>query len=260
MNNKEIFLSECFVLDTETTSLNFREAEVIEFGYVMKHADGWTCFDSLHAPSEPISFEVQAITNITNKMVAGKPKFEDSLYDINMVLNTLIGTGSRVAHNAFYDSSVLNKYTNIVDIQTDWLCTMRLAKKLYANDDTVTQFNLPYLRYRFELDVPEDLPAHRASADAFVTALLLEYMVTQMETDGILDENQPYREQIEVWLAAPVIITKMPFGKHKGKKLEEVPISYWQWAFKNLDSLDESKDEFDKDFAASVTSALEKMI
>ena len=261
MNNKEQFLSECIVLDTETTSLDFREAEVIEFGFVMKFPnEGWVRFVELHSPSKPITPEVSAVTNITNKMVLGKPKFEDAIDDLNDILGTLVNKGSRVAHNAFYDSKVLEKYTGITDINTEWLCTMRMAKKLYADDDTVTQFNLPYLRYRFELDVPEDLPAHRADADALVTALLLEHMLKDMEERGLVDTSLPYREQIEEWLNQPVIMTKMPFGKHKGKKLDDVPLDYWQWAFANLDSLNEDKDEFDRDFAASATKAVEKLL
>ena len=52
----------------------------------------------------------------------------------------------------------------------------------------------------------------------------------------------------------------MPFGKHKGKKFTEVPISYWQWALDNFDSLNEKDSAYDKDFARSVTVAIEKIL
>jgi hypothetical protein len=48
----------------------------------------------------------------------------------------------------------------------------------------------------------------------------------------------------------------MPFGKHKGELMIDVPRSYWRWAMANMDSLNEEADNFDPDFAASVHRAL----
>lgn len=262
MTNKNQFLTECMVLDTETTSLDFHVAEVIELGYCLLFKTGeWQMMGGLYSPTEgPVTPEVSAVTHITQKMVEGRPSFEACAEnDLSMIIRTLPGGGNLIAHNAFYDRSVLKKY-NIDDSNSPWLCTMRMAKKLYADDDTVTQFNLPYLRYRFELEIPEGMSHHRATSDAYMTAKLLEHMVTEMEEEDILDTTKAYKPQIEEWLEAPVIINKMPFGKHKGKKLTEVPLSYWKWALGNLDSLNEEADEYDRDFAVSVALAVETML
>jgi DNA polymerase III alpha subunit (gram-positive type) len=256
MDRREEFLEDCIVIDTETTSLEFKIAEVIEFGFGLKFPHGWEIVSHLYTPMEPISYKVSSITNITNKMVDGRPLFKNGAKeDINPVLQSLVGKGSRVAHNAFYDSKVLEKYM-LVDLNTPWICTMRWAKKLYAGDATVEEFNLPYLRYRFDLQVPEDTSAHRAGADVLVTTLLVEHLLDETIKRGILEEGISYRVQLEHWLTEPIKLATMPFGKYKGAKLEDVPLDYWMWALNNFDSLNEDADGYDKDFAESVAAVI----
>jgi hypothetical protein len=81
-----------------------------------------------------------------------------------------------------------------------------------------------------------------------------------MEELTIIDKDKPYMSQVLQWLQEPIIYDTMPFGKHKGKPLESVPLDYWMWALENMDSLNEDKDNYDPDFAASVAAALEKIM
>lgn len=252
------------VLDLETTSLDFKEAEVIEFGYVLHNGHEWNTKGEFHKASVPIVPEVSAITNITNKMVRHAHPFEDVCGDYENDIFNQHGFGLTqvylIAHNAFYDRNVLERQYSKTEFANnqEWICTMRLAKKLFADDDTVTQYNLPYLRYRFELDIPEDIPHHRASTDAFMTAKLLEYLIAVMIEDELLNIDEPYLDQIAEYINKPVIMTKMPFGKHKGIKFTEIPMSYLEWLINNADSLDESKPEYDKDFAATIINEFER--
>jgi exodeoxyribonuclease X len=161
-----------------------------------------------------------------------------------------------VAHNAFYDDKVIERY-GVKFRRT--LCTLAIAKKLFKDDTSVVALNLPYLRYRFEILDPADetvANAHRADADALVTYHLLSVMITMMEEQGIIDTNKDYYSQITAWLKQPTIIEVMPFGKHKGKKLSEIPNSYWTWAFENMDTFDENSDKYDEDFTNSVLAAI----
>lgn len=256
MNRKEEFLNDCIILDTETTSKDYNIAEVTEMGYILRNGTDWQEFNELHKPYEPITPEVSAITNITNKMVVDAEYFDIAAQEFLDVVDAFEGAATLVAHNSFYDMKVLERYG--LDYP-QWLCTMRIAKKLYHADDTVTAFNLPYLRYRFDVLDPADHPgfvAHRASADALVTAHLLEIFVDEMIELGVLTEDAPYAPQIQAWLDEPIVFDTMPMGKHKGKKLVDVPMDYWNWALANMDSLNEKKENFDKDFAASVEKAL----
>ena len=138
---------------------------------------------------------------------------------------------------------------------------MRFAKKLYKDDTNISEYNLSFLRYALDLPIPDDIPAHLANADVMVTTLLFAKLVEDAITQDILDlEAGELGEQLVVWLDKPVIITIMPFGKHKGKKLTEVPVDYWQWALDNFNSLNEEDSAYDKDFAASVTKAIEVIL
>lgn len=264
MTHKEQFLKSLIVLDTETTSLDFREAEIIELGYILRNNEGgWETVNDLYKPSVLISPEVSEVTHIVDEDVADcKESYSGILEDFKPVVDAFRQVnGFYVAHNAFYDRSVFEHgYAGVFTFQDEWLCTMRMAKKLFANDPEVEKFRLFYLRYLFKLDVPRDLEPHRASSDAYVTAVLMEFMVNVMEERGIIDVNEPYGPQIFDWLNEPIIIDTMQFGKHKGKKLVDIPLSYWQWALSNMDSLNEEKPEYDKDFAASVVIAMESIL
>jgi len=259
---KDHLLKHSCVIDTETTSLNFREAEIIELGFAL-YDGAWEHHSIYYKPSTPISPKVSAVTNIINEDVEDCESFAICYTDFDDIMEA-VGTTSDVlivAHNAFYDNSVFkHMYSQSHVLNYDWLCTMRLAKKLFSGDDTVEEYNLPYLRYRFELDIPRDMPHHRAGTDAYITAKLFEYLVGVMEDRGLLDQNGPYKDQIIEYVSEPIIIDRMPFGKHKGKLIKDVPMDYWTWALNNVDSLQEDKDEYDPDFAASVAKVLEEKL
>jgi DNA polymerase-3 subunit epsilon len=253
MSKREEFLQNCLILDVEATGPDYTTAQIIELAFCLRDGDSWTAFDELHKPDDPITPEISAITNITNRMVEDCVPFRDALPAFNDILSKLTGKGFCVAHNVKYDKGILAQH-GIID--QDWLCTLRMIRKLYQGDDSVKMHNLPYLRYRFDLEIPEDAMAHRADADALCAAALLEHIVDELENRGIIEKDVDYAPQILEWMESPIIIDTMPFGKHKGKKLADVPISYWTWAFENLDSLDETKESFDKDFADSIAIAL----
>lgn len=261
MDHRTEFLQSCFVLDTETTHKDAKQAELIELGFCFFLDGGeWKSDNKLYRPDEPIDPEASSINHITDEMVANSPSFRDGVTNYNALLSQFGPTVIRVAHNAVYDQTVLDKYG--VDSATrPWLCTFRMAKKLYNNDPTVTLKNLSYLRYRFKLEIPEDKRgAHQADVDAVIAAKLLEYMLTDLEGRGILDPDKSYYEQLMDWYEIPVVIEKMPFGKYKGELLTEVPLSYWKWAVNHLDTLDEDSAHYDADFANSVVAVIEKLM
>lgn len=259
MDSKTKLFSECTIFDTETTSLDFREAEVIQFAtadYILaRSGEGWkVTFDSFYKPSKPISPHVSAICFITNKMVEDRPSFEDELDYIQSLFDK---TQYIVAHNAFYDEKVLARY----DLKLPpMLCTMRMAKKIYESNKSVEAYNLSYLRYALNLPISDDIIAHRADQDSLVTAALFEHLVNAAVQDWHVDEKKgPLGQQLVKWLEEPIIVHTMPFGKHKGKPMQDVPLDYWQWALETLPSLNENAMEYDRDFAASVAHAVGKI-
>jgi len=263
-NPVEQLLSDCIVIDTETTSLDFKEAEVIQYAgdnvisILERFAENGhvgAVPAQFYKPDSPVTAETSSITTITNRMVDGSPNFKDCTAEVQKQINAY---KYMVAHNSYYDEGVFKAH-GISFPKT--ICTMRFAKKLYKDDVNITKHNLSFLRYALDLPIPDDVPAHLADADVLVAALLFVRLVEDAITAGHLDVAAGnLGEQITDWLDQPVIITIMPFGKHKGKKLTEVPIDYWQWALENFNSLNEEDSAYDKDFAASVTQAIEAIL
>jgi len=256
MSHKEEFLQSCLVLDTETNSDDYKIAEIVESGFVIRENDSWTIFQDLHRPVDrPIPPKVESICYITNEMVADKPTFVESKDTFQSVVNGYVN-GYLVAHNYFYDMRVLERH-GINTTTHKWLCTWRLAKKLFNGDPNIEETNLPYLRFALKLDIPIDMRCHRAGYDSFMTAKLLEFFIKMMEESGIIDQNLPYGPQLTKWLNEPLIYERMPFGKHKGVLMKDVPRSYWEWALRNTDWFNEKADNFDPDLAASINKALD---
>lgn len=255
MSHKEDFLKSCLVLDTETNSDDYKIAEIIESGFVIREDENWTIFQELHKPIDrPIPPKVESICYITNKMVEDKPSFIDSLDVFQSVVDGY-SNGYLVAHNHFYDMRVLERH-GIDTTKHNWICTWRMAKKLFTSIPEIEETNLPYLRFALELDVPIEMLCHRAGNDSFITAKLLEVFVDLMESQGLIDTDQPYGPQVADFASSPIIYERMPFGKHKGELLSSIPHSYWQWGMKNTDWFNEEADNFDPDLAASIHKAL----
>ena len=253
MSFREEFLKGCLVLDTETTNQDRNVAEIIESGFVIKDGATWNIFQELHRPTGLISPTIESICYITNDMVKAAPPFVEGAANFQEIID---GFDYLLAHNTLYDRTVLTNH-GIDSTKHKWICTWRMVRKLFNGDETVELTNLPYLRFRFKLDVPIDMRCHRAGNDSFMTALLLEYMLDIMEERGIIDKDLPYGPQILEWVEQPIIYVLMPFGKHKNQRMETIPLSYWSWALKNMDSLKEDSDDYDPDFAASIEHAIE---
>lgn len=258
MSHKEDFLNQCLILDTETTGKDYKTAEIIESGFVIREANDWTIFQELHRPLDgEIPAQVQAICYITNTMVADKPSFIDSKDTFEAVAEGFKERdGYFVAHNHFYDMRVLQNHG--VDLSdANWICTWRMVKKLFQTVPEIEETSLPYLRFKLELDVPIEMYCHRAGNDSYMTGKLLETLIDYMEGLGLLNKDEPYGPQIHAWAAAPIIYQVMPFGKHKGVAMKDVPVDYWRWAMKNTDWFNEEADNYDPDLAESIALVLE---
>lgn len=256
MSHKEDFLQKCLILDTETNSDDYKIAEIIESGFVIRENDDWTIFNELHKPIDRvIPPKVESICYITNKMVEDKLAFIDSSEIFQNVVDGY-SSGYLVAHNHFYDMRVLERH-GIDTSNHTWICTWRMAKKLFNGVESIQETNLPYLRFALELDVPIDMYCHRAGNDSYITAKLLEVLVDLMVESDIIKADEPYGPQIAKWAAEPIIYERMPFGKHRNELMTDIPMSYWNWAMKNTDWFNEEADNYDPDLAASINAALE---
>lgn len=127
-------------------------------------------FETLINPQQPIPRYIQAMTGITDEMVADAPLFEDVAADIFSILNDKIF----VAHNVNFDYSFVKSHLEQhgFELNLKKLCTVRLSRKLMPG---FTSYSLGSLCHSLGIVMHN---RHRAGGDAAATVkvftLLLE--------------------------------------------------------------------------------------
>lgn len=211
-------MDEFIFLDTETTGNDLSTDRLFQVCY--KNSE--QIQTSYFKPPLPISVKSQSITHITNKMLEDKEAFADSLMkkDISEKLQNHI----LVAHNAVFDITMLAHE----GVETPkYICTLKVARTLDSNS-VIPEYNLQYLRYYLELDV--QAYSHDAQDDVFVLQALFQRLYAKM----LLIHKDPgivKKEMIRI-SQEPFLFKLFPFGKHKGKKIEEVVLNdrpYLEW-------------------------------
>lgn len=213
------------VLDTETTGTDPATCKVVEVAYVLVSlaAPGpLIAGTTLVNPGCPIPPEASAVHHLVDEDVASAP---DLALAIKMMCQHLreehLGVSAFAAHNAAFDSAFLPSLKE----GRPWLCTYRLARRLLPDSQA---FGNQFLRYALKLDVPEakGLAAHRALADAYVTAALLLHLLRQVvDQPGWAQDLEGLAQQLD----APILLKTCGFGKHKGLPWAQVPKSYLSW-------------------------------
>jgi DNA polymerase III epsilon subunit family exonuclease len=172
------------VIDLETTGLNAKKnsiTEVTAIKYV--NAEALSVFSSLVKPHESIPIEVEALTGITNEMVAQAPP-------LVMVLNDLLQFLGKeqiiVGHNVSFDMAFLQAKSEACGFYgledrlslEKSLCTKVLAQKV-----------LPHLpSYEGILVATQcgyhNPNPHRAEADVRMSAAILFALVDKLRSAG----------------------------------------------------------------------------
>jgi exodeoxyribonuclease X len=217
-------------LDTETTGSGPSD----RLCQIAFKTDTDITIDELFNPGIPISVEAMSIHHITNEMVANKSPFKDSEAHKNLQVMFANDDAVLVAHNAKFDVSMLNRedlFPNKV------ICTYKLARYL-DKEGVIPKYNLQYLRYYLSLNI--DATAHTAIGDVLVLEGLFQRIYAKFKLQAIGEDPVP--EMIEI-SNKPVLVPRMPFGKHKGLKMAEVPKDYLEWL---------SSTDLDEDLAYTV--------
>lgn len=256
----ESFLETCSVIDVESTSPKPSECEIIELAFSLYDGE-WNCISNHYKPSIPIPPASSELHFINDHMVADKPSFA-SVVDHGFFEATTL-CSYYVAHNARFDrTAILNNLElhhldagDRISDEDRWICTFKLAKKLFNGDNSFEAMRLGYLWFRlglYEKNLTRKLIPHQADSDIYMAGKLLEHLLEVMIDRGIIDPAQPLGPQVIAYQNKPTILSHFPFGKHKGVEFGLVPTSYLNWAVMNLDSLDEQGDNYDEDLGATV--------
>lgn len=167
-----------------------------------------TVFSALCDPGRAIPHEAMAVHHITDSMVLGAT---GSLSDL--------GTPDFfAAHNADYERQ-------FIETDVPFICTYKVALRLWPD---APSHGLQFLRYELGLDVDpaQAAPPHRAGPDAYLGAALMKH---------ILDANRATLDDMVRWSNGPALLPRIPFGKHRGAKWEDVPRDYLDWIVNKSD-------------------------
>jgi exodeoxyribonuclease X len=204
------------VLDFETTGLNpgYQPLEIawVEFDSNFNVVEQ---VSSLINPHIPIESGAQRTHGISAEMLVNEPSLDDFLKKTHAGKfadeHVLV-----VAHNASYDVPMFHPYCKKITP----LCTMRLGQTLYPDAKNHTLQTLSTL---LKVDVE---PTHRALADALTSFHLMKNIATE--------HSMSIGEMLTLIQSAS-LDSPMPFGKHKGTKLKDLPSDYVRWLTENLD-------------------------
>lgn len=192
-------------VDTETSG--FRpKGEIVEIGWVdlVYYPGGWQIAGEHQSrfvnPGHPIPPEVIAIHGITDDMV------KDGMTPAEARALLAKGAVIHAAHNARFDRQ-------FVQSSLPWVCTLEGSRKVWPKapnhkNETLKQY----------LGIEVDGEAHRAGYDAAVSARILLQLFKHVTLDELIRISDPGH-----------VPTVMPFGKHKGERIANLPIDYIEY-------------------------------
>ena len=193
------------VIDFETTGLP-PDSSVCEAAYVDIVGGALdSTWHRLVQPTTEMTLEALATHHITpdEAKVNGIP-WEEA----KAILE--IKDGIYVAHNADFEKQFFNPEGS------EWIDTWKVALRIWP--DAPSHSN-QVLRYFLNLEVGvRAMPPHRALPDAWVTAHILDRALQKVTVNEMVH-----------WSSEPAYLTKLTFGKHRGKRYSEVPRDYLEW-------------------------------
>lgn len=206
-------LSNVFGFDTETTDVDTKKAHLVE---VAIYNDTFE-FCKLVKPTIPIPPEVSAIHHICDLDV----ELADTRKQVFDRLRERFSTPPIpifVAHNAAYDRDIFGDEFPVV-----WICTYKAALRIWPDAPNHKNETLRYFLGLGERGRSCDQATHSALHDAKVTWLLLKECLKHATL-----------EQLVQWTEEPAQLSKMPFGKHAGKKWADIDNGYLTWVTNNI--------------------------
>lgn len=258
------FLASVCVIDTETTGLDPTSAEIVELACGHYSNDEWHVTSQLFNTPTGIPPEASAKNQISNRMLAGQPYFNEN--HLLPILDMIGEPKYFVAHNTRYDSQVLSSsfarmkqpdLALMFATQELWICTWRIARRIYQHEFRDQIYGQNYLRYHLDLPVPDSLGVHRAGDDVMVCGVMLERLVEDAIRLGFVSSDMPIGPQMVTLTMAPIPVLSWPNGKYRGQTLQSIPTDYYLWAIENQGSLQEANPGYDFDLAESVRQELE---
>lgn len=212
-------MNRAIIFDTETTGLT--DPEVIEAAWMpveivggkVEMAGSTTC--RRYRPLRPISLGAMAVHHIMDEDLVDEPP--SSTFALPEGVQYLIG------YNVDFDWRAIG-FPDVKRIDV-----LAFARQLWPEADSHTLSAMIYRLYRHEgaRRILED--AHQATADVYLCSLVLWHVVDQLG---------PFLSFDALWHASEHarVSTHMPFGKHRGVPIYQVPADYRAWLLRQPDT------------------------
>lgn len=197
--------------DTETTGIKSEKDFIVELAAYDPTLD--RTFEMLINPGCPIPKEASAVHKITDDMVANAPSFADAGKEF---IEFCTGDVVLIAHNNdSFDYHFLKKeFSRHQLTMPSWTFfdTLKWARR-YRPD--LPRHSLQFLREVYQI---AENNAHRALDDVMVLYKVFTHLLDDLDIETAC-----------TLLTKPRSLQHMPFGKHQGKLLKEIPRDYVQW-------------------------------
>lgn len=211
--------------DFETTGVNAATCGVVQSAILIAniHEDGSYEVvaeeDRMHNPGCPIPDGASAVHGIRNHMVDHLPNFADSLEETYEQAVTEFQPVMVIGYNS-------NHFDNVIARRVGMPNTLRELDLMIAARRLMARGVLARARLVDAYEGLTGLPprnAHNAAADVYMTLDLIQPAMRLF--------NIPTFEAFCEYLSKPVVLLDMvmPYGKHKGVALRNVPKSYRSW-------------------------------
>lgn len=207
------------IFDTETTGID--EPVIVEAAWAPCDVratelivDWDQAWGGRFNPGKPISLGALATHHIMDEeLVDCPPSSSFALPD---------GVEYIIGHNVDFDWKAIGQPP------VRRICTLAMARHIYPAIDSHTQ---SALLYHLERDRARDIlkDAHSADADIAICAIILAYIIDEYGHVGSLEHLWSLSEAARI----PSI---MPFGKHKGTPIDQVPSDYKAWLLRQPDT------------------------
>jgi DNA polymerase-3 subunit epsilon len=163
------------VVDVETTGLSPTEDRITEIA-MMKVKNGVLLdeFSTLINPLVTIPASITNLTGIDNLMVADAP----TAREVAPAIAEFMGNAIFVAHNAQFDWGFVSQTTmreRGIKLFNPQLCTVKLSRIILPN---LPSKSLGPVTSALNITIPE---RHRASGDAYATALVLVKFISYVQ-------------------------------------------------------------------------------
>ena len=163
------------VVDVETTGLSPVEDRITEIA-MMKVKNGILQdeFSTLINPLVTIPASITNLTGIDNLMVADAP----TAREVTPTIVDFLGDAVFVAHNAPFDWGFVSETAmreRGIELSNRQLCTVKLSKRILPH---LQSKSLGPVASALNINIPE---RHRASGDAYATALVLVKFLSYLQ-------------------------------------------------------------------------------